>query len=305
MRTVGEVGAPPQVSAEPAGDGTYIRVAVASVVIPAFNEASVLPRCLDALAREVGETAVDIVVVANGCTDRTADVARGYPGVRVVDLPAAGKPGALNAGDRLVSTFPRIYLDADVELGAGALDAIIRDLSCDEPRLAAPELIADTSGCSRAVRAFYRVYKLLPFATGEVIGRGVYAVNEAGRARFGTFPDAQGDDLFVGRHFRSGEQISSAGVSIVRPPRTATALVGVLTRVHRGNAALSRASASSEGPDLSRSTAATAGALVRLALGKPSLAPAVGIYAGLTLLARARAHASSGSAAWNRDATRR
>ena len=293
-------GSPPRASADPA-----TRTPAASVVIPAFNEATVLGRCLDALMREIGELPVEVIVAANGCTDATVDVARRYPGVRVVDLPAVGKPAALNAGDDLATAFPRIYLDADVELAGDALTALIHALSCAEARLAAPTLVIDSSECSPTVRAFYRVFLLLPFATSQVIGRGVYALNGAGRARFGTFPDAQGDDLFVGRHFHRGEQVSSGGVSIVRPPRTTRALLAVLTRVHRGNAALSRADGGPQAPDLSRSTASTATALTRLLRGRPSLLPAVGVYAGLTLLARARARASAGSATWNRDPTRR
>ena len=49
-----------------------------SVVIAAHNEEDVLGRCLDALLRGSRPTELEIVVVCNGCTDRTADVARGY-----------------------------------------------------------------------------------------------------------------------------------------------------------------------------------------------------------------------------------
>ena len=83
-----------------------------SIVVPAHDEA-VIGRLLGALAdgRSPGD---ELVVVCNGCTDRTAEVARGFPDVHVEELPSGGKPAALNAGDRCVSTFPRFYVDADV-----------------------------------------------------------------------------------------------------------------------------------------------------------------------------------------------
>jgi hypothetical protein len=71
---------------------------------------------------------LDIIVVASGCTDDTAEVAGafGHP-VRVLNRPAASKPAALKAGDEAPKAFPRVYLDADVEIGAVGYTSI-RDL---------------------------------------------------------------------------------------------------------------------------------------------------------------------------------
>ena len=101
---------------------------VASVVIPAYQEGNVVGRCLRALTAP-GAPPLEIVVAANGCTDDTVANARAVPGVAVLDLPAPGKSGALNAGDAAVGTFPRIFLDADVTLGPGALQALVAALA--------------------------------------------------------------------------------------------------------------------------------------------------------------------------------
>src|SRR6185312_1201240 len=53
-----------------------------SVVIAAHNEARVIGGCLDALLADAGPDDLDIVVVANGCTDDTAAVAARRPEVR-------------------------------------------------------------------------------------------------------------------------------------------------------------------------------------------------------------------------------
>ena len=47
-----------------------------SFVIPAHNEEAVIGRCLTALLAGARRDELDIIVVCNGCTDRTAEVAR-------------------------------------------------------------------------------------------------------------------------------------------------------------------------------------------------------------------------------------
>src|ERR1035438_4927968 len=91
--------------------------AVVSVVVPAHNEARVIGRLLGQLVAAVRPGELDIIVVANGCADDTAEVAASFgPAVRVLTLPVACKHEALTAGDRAAASFPRIYVDADVEL---------------------------------------------------------------------------------------------------------------------------------------------------------------------------------------------
>src|SRR4051794_31851306 len=73
-----------------------------SVVIPAHDEESVIGRCLAAWSGELEPGEAEVVVVANGCSDGTAEAARDF-GVRVLELPAASKSAALNAGDGAVA----------------------------------------------------------------------------------------------------------------------------------------------------------------------------------------------------------
>src|SRR5690349_2834192 len=100
-----------------------------AVVIAAHNEEAVLGRCLDALLASACGDSLDITVVANGCTDNTAAVAAQRPGVRVIERQQPGKAAALNAGDAVAVGYPRIYLDADVVLTDGALEALVGALT--------------------------------------------------------------------------------------------------------------------------------------------------------------------------------
>lgn len=67
-----------------------------TVVIPCFNEAQTILRCLDAWVMQTRP--VDrIVVVCNGTTDDTATLVRTLPHVRLLELPTGDKGAALNA----------------------------------------------------------------------------------------------------------------------------------------------------------------------------------------------------------------
>ena len=69
-----------------------------SVVIPAYNEEKYLGRCLAALARQTYPADLsEIIVVDNGSTDRTAEIAR-RRGARVVVEPHKGVARARQAG---------------------------------------------------------------------------------------------------------------------------------------------------------------------------------------------------------------
>ena len=82
-----------------------------SVVIPAFNDASMLDRCLTAL-HEQTRLPDEIIVVDNGSTDDTADVARRH-GAAVLAEPLRGIFPASAAGFDAAQGDLILRLDAD------------------------------------------------------------------------------------------------------------------------------------------------------------------------------------------------
>ncbi|MCR4412124.1 MAG: glycosyltransferase family 2 protein [Thermoguttaceae bacterium] len=91
-----------------------------SIVIPALNEeeaiGSTIARCLDAVEaiRASGVASVEILVVNDGSTDRTSEIARSFEGVQVIDLPEnRGYGAALQEGFRRASGTLLGFLDAD------------------------------------------------------------------------------------------------------------------------------------------------------------------------------------------------
>lgn len=82
-----------------------------SVVIPAYNAEATLDRCLAAL-REQTRPPDEIIVVDDGSTDGTANVAFGY-GVRVIRQTNAGPSAARNAGAQVALGDLLLFTDAD------------------------------------------------------------------------------------------------------------------------------------------------------------------------------------------------
>jgi glycosyltransferase involved in cell wall biosynthesis len=211
-----------------------------SVIIPAHNEEAVIAATLRNLVDAVAPGELEVIVVPNGCTDRTADVARTVGGPIIVhEIPTPSKVAALNAGDRIARSYPRFYLDADVLLSFAALRALAERLDKADVSAVAPRARVDTNACSWPVRAFYTIHALLPSSREGIGGSGVYGLSEQGRARFTEFPAVLADDTFVRIHFFPHERETLASVtSTVFAPRRLSELITIKTRSHLGNAQL-------------------------------------------------------------------
>jgi glycosyltransferase involved in cell wall biosynthesis len=100
------------------------------IQIPAFNEEALLARALTSIARQVpGFSRVEVLVIDDGSTDSTADVARESGADRVVRLPAhrglaaafsAGLEEALAMGADVIVNF-----DADLQYDAADIPALV------------------------------------------------------------------------------------------------------------------------------------------------------------------------------------
>ncbi|GAB2859336.1 glycosyltransferase [Nocardioides pacificus] len=271
-----------------------------SVVVPAHNEERVIGRLLTELSAHSHE--LELVVVANGCTDDTADAARSAaPDAIVLEIDTASKIAALNAGDAAASVLPRAYVDADARITGPALLALADLLGTTAaPLTAAPRMVVDTAGASWASRAYHAVWTCTPYVRRGPIGCGVYGLNAAARAQFGKFPDVVGDDLWIERMAGEDRTVLEGHEFVYTAPRTARALVGRLTRSTTGNLQLQRDHA------MAASTGAPPG-LVRSVSRQPRLWPAFTVYLGVRLLVelRARRRLAAGDLRWTRDETSR
>jgi glycosyltransferase involved in cell wall biosynthesis len=91
-----------------------------SIIIPAYNAASTLPRCLDSVLSQISPN-TEVIVVDDGSTDSTAAIAAKYP-VHVIAIAVNGGSGpARNRGAAVARGSLLLFLDADVTLREGAL----------------------------------------------------------------------------------------------------------------------------------------------------------------------------------------
>lgn len=273
----------------------------ATVVIAAWNEADTLRTNLLRLLEGNTEGELDVVVVANGCTDETAATARTVRGVRVIELPEPSKARALNAGDAVAGAGARVYLDADIGVSGADVHALLNALDRHEPDgsvplVAVPDRIVVTTGRPWPVRAYHAIQRRLPAARTGLFGRGMIALAPAGRARFDRFPDAIADDLFLDGLFAPDERIVVHSVHTrVQTPPTTRALVRRLTRVRRGNRELRAAVARGE-VEVPRVRPTDRGSWWRdVVRPEPRLLAAGAVYASLTALAELRARRTRGA----------
>ncbi len=104
-----------------------------SFVIPAYNEAATIQKCLDAIFREVARTPceTEIIVVDNASTDATGALAAGNPDVIVVSEPRKGITFARQAGLARCSGDLVANVDADTLLPAGWLERVRHEFARD------------------------------------------------------------------------------------------------------------------------------------------------------------------------------
>lgn len=274
-----------------------------SVIIPAHNESAVIARILRAIL-DGRSPAIDVTVACNGCSDGTADVARGFsPAVRVVETDIPNKSHALNLGDQASQGFPRVYADADIVITGDGVRALTDRLERGDVLAVAPTANVNVEGCSWPVRRYFAVRARLPSAREGIGGSGVYAVSERGRKRFGQFPGVIADDTYVCLQFKPHERATLSDVrSTVFAPRTLSRLLSVRTRAYMGTIELSR-----RFPELSENKGepnhlALAGLFVN-----PALWPGLLIYCCINLMARCKARILLRKQApvWHRDDTSR
>jgi glycosyltransferase involved in cell wall biosynthesis len=292
-----------------AGGRAYLAV-VTSIVIPAHNEAGVIGRLLRQMTSDANPGEFDVIVVANGCTDETAEVAAKFgPAVRVLSIPVPSKHAALTAGDQVASDFPRIYLDADVELHSSDLRALGEALQRPGVLAVAPRRELALTGRPWLVRWYYDVWTQLPEVREGLFGRGVIGVSALGHARMADLPPVLADDLAASLAFTPEERyiVPNARV-LIHPPRTFGDLLRRRVRAVVSVAQIENNGAGKNGTEKNEAARTRPADLLAIARGGHGMAPRVTAFVLIAVVARLRARrtlARRDYSTWLRDESSR
>jgi dolichyl-phosphate beta-glucosyltransferase len=176
--------------------------AVLEIVIPAYNEAGRLPDGLGLLGGKLAELGLpaEIIVVDNGSTDGTADIAGSWRGpvpARVLSCPERGKGAAVRAGLLATQAPYAGFVDADMATDLSALDEAMELLTAGHPAVV---------GCRRHPDSEVEDY-------GQFLRRlGAVAFNRFVRDLAGGVPDTQ-----CGFKFFAGPLVRAAAADLRTP----------------------------------------------------------------------------------------
>jgi len=133
-----------------------------SIVIPVYNEEKYIKKCLDSiLALDYPREKLDVIVVDDGSTDRTAVVAKEYEkyGVRVFSKRNAGKGAALNYGIERARGEFIATMDADSYVTPKVIKALLPYFEDPEVMVVTPAVKIAPS--NSAIREFQRIEYLM------------------------------------------------------------------------------------------------------------------------------------------------
>jgi cellulose synthase/poly-beta-1,6-N-acetylglucosamine synthase-like glycosyltransferase len=115
-----------------------------SVIIAARNEAARLPARVANLLNQSYPGSLEIIVVSDGSTDDTAAALSQFPeSVRLIEVPAGGKPLALNAGVEFARGSILVFADARQRFSPDAILHLVENFDDPEVGGVTGELILD------------------------------------------------------------------------------------------------------------------------------------------------------------------
>lgn len=99
-----------------------------SIIVPIYNVAAFLPKCLDTIARQLLDD-WELILVNDGSTDDSLKIcnafAQGRSNVRIVDKPNGGLSDARNAGTAVAQGEWIYYIDSDDWLAGDAISKLL------------------------------------------------------------------------------------------------------------------------------------------------------------------------------------
>jgi len=192
-----------------------------SFVIPVRDGERFIGRCLEQLRRE-SVKGDQIIIVDNGSTDRTAEIARNTPGTKVVVAPHVTIAALRNLGATLATNDVLAFIDADCLICAGWRASVERILA--DPAVAAAGSYYDLPENSTWVERAWWSFRPLYEHRASFLISGNFVVRKDMFAKVGGFDES----LVTDEDTDISRRLVSAGAVLVEAPSVRV--------VHLGNA---------------------------------------------------------------------
>ena len=134
-----------------------------SILVPAYNEEKSIGKCLESILDQDYKGQMEIIVVNDGSSDRTAEIVSKYP-VKFIDLKVnGGKANALNRAIEEAKGDILIFTDSDSYMSANAVDSLVKCLNnnSDAQMVAGNVFIHDDHGKKRIMKYFQMIEYLI------------------------------------------------------------------------------------------------------------------------------------------------
>lgn len=189
-----------------------------TVLIAAFNEADAIGDTIESTAREDYPGELEIIVINDGSSDSTAEVAELAKGrlvtgpnvtIRILDYPAnRGKAAALNSGLAEATHDLIVTIDGDTRLHSEALSYIVERLMSDPPNtqaVAGAVLVRnarDTLMTGAQEWDYFHgiaaVKRMQSMYHGTLVAQGAFSIYQrAALEAVGGWPECVGEDIVL------------------------------------------------------------------------------------------------------------
>jgi glycosyltransferase involved in cell wall biosynthesis len=223
-----------------------------SVIIPAYNEEKLINQTLTYLLADDYLGNIEILVVCNGCYDKTYEnviryIEQNQPSLDeksitllVTSIEEASKTNAINAGVIQTAAGIKILLDADIEMTGQGIETLVDELIERNLKGITPKVTFSYQYSSFFVRQYYIIASQSYYNTKYRLSN-VIALSPEGVSTLGTLPKVIADDEYIRRLFSDSEvSISDNCAYNFICSKTLGSLLQVLTRAERGNLQLTK-----------------------------------------------------------------
>lgn len=138
-----------------------------SIIVPAFNEEENISRCIESILTLDYQGKIEAIIVNDGSTDRTAEIASKYP-VKLINLKTnLGKPNALNEGIKESRGEIIVFSDSDSRMSKEAVRLLVEYLT-EHPDVGA---VAGNVFIEKSKINVLRIFQMIEYKIEQEINR--------------------------------------------------------------------------------------------------------------------------------------